>query len=100
MKPEPRQLPIPNSATQDPRAREILRVWAAFGKQHVTLEPSLWDDLDTWGLMLVDLAPHVANAYEQSRRMDSATALDRLKRGFDAEWDWPTDKPTGQIMDD
>jgi hypothetical protein len=99
MNQKPRQLRIPDSATQDPRARQILRVWAAFGKQHVTLDPSLWDDPGAWGLMLVDLARHVANAYEQSGRMDSATALDRLKQGFDAEWNWPTDKPTGQIID-
>lgn len=99
MNQEPHQLPIPDPATQDPRAREILRVWAAFGKQYVTPDPSLWDDPGAWGLMLVDLARHVANAYEQSGRMDSATALGRLKQGFDAEWDSPTDEPSGQVMD-
>jgi hypothetical protein len=99
MQQKARQLRIPDSATGDPRAREILRVWAAFGKQHVTLDSSLREAPGAWGLMLVDLARHVANAYEQSGRMDTATALARLKEGFDAEWSWPTDEPTGKIMD-
>ena len=95
MESHPKQLPIPGPVCGDIRAVEILRVWAAGGKQHVSLNPSHWDDPANWGILLVDLAKHVANAYEQAHGMNHSTALDRLKAGFDAEWGSPTDTPTG-----
>jgi hypothetical protein len=45
--------------------------------------------------MLVDLAKHVANAYEQVDGRDRDETLARIKAGFDAEWDHATDEPTG-----
>ncbi|WP_370689781.1 DUF5076 domain-containing protein [Phenylobacterium sp.] len=84
-------LPVPAQITDDPRAIEMLRVWAAGGQQVVSLNPNLWDDPAHWGIMLVDLAKHIASAYAQSGRYDSTSALDRLKQGFDVEWTSPTD---------
>lgn len=100
MENHPKQLPIPGPASKDMRAIEILRVWATGGKQHVSLAPGLWNDPANWGIMLVDLAKHIANAYEETSGMDRASALERLKAGFDAEWGSPTDTPTGGIADD
>lgn len=91
-------LPEPTAVSHDPRAVELLRVWAAHGKQHVTLATDLWNDPASWGIMLVDLAKHVANAY-QSRGMDIAVALQRVREGFDAEWDSATDEPSGNILE-
>jgi hypothetical protein len=93
----PRQLPIPDSAVNDSRAVELLRVWAAGGKQHVSLATGLWHDPANWGIMLVDLAKHIANAYEQANGMSRVTTLRRLKDGFDAEWGTATDQPEGRI---
>jgi hypothetical protein len=98
MKSQPRRLPIPNAAGADPKASEILSVWVAAGNQHVSLNPHIWDDPAAWGLLLVDLARHVANAHEQSGVMDSAAALERIRQGFDAEWGSPTDAPTGGLV--
>ena len=95
----PKQLLIPDAAANDPRAVELLRVWAAQGKQHVSLATGLWDDPVNWGVMLVDLAKHIANAYEQIDGMDRAATLQRIKEGFDAEWKTPTDDPTGMIVE-
>ena len=97
MNSHPRQLPIPDVATQDLRARELARVWAAGGQQHVSLATDLWSDPASWGIMLVDLARHAANAYVQSGGAKRADILSRIKEGFDAEWDNQTDEPTGQI---
>jgi hypothetical protein len=93
----PRQLLIPEPALSDPKAIEILRVWAAGGKQHVSLATGIWEDPAAWGIMLVDLANHVAIAYEQSRGLGRRAVLEKLRAGFDAEWNSPTDKPTGGI---
>ncbi|MFB3906725.1 MAG: DUF5076 domain-containing protein [Acidobacteriota bacterium] len=93
----PKQLPVPGPAANDARAIELLRVWVAGGKQHVSLATGLWSDPANWGIMLVDLAKHIANAYQQTEGIEHAAALRRLREGFDAEWGTPTDRPTGKI---
>jgi hypothetical protein len=91
------ELDVPPNAKGDKKAIEIARIWAAAGKQQVTLRPDIWKDPAAWGLMLVDLAKHVANAYEQMEGRDRAEVLARIKSGFDAEWSSATDSPTGTV---
>lgn len=93
----PRQLPIPSTAVNDSHAIELLRVWVAGGGQHISLATGLWSDPANWGIMLVDLAKHIANAYTQAEGMDHSAVLRRLREGFDAEWKSPTDEPTGKL---
>lgn len=90
---------MPDAVRRDPKAIEILRVWASNGKQHVSLNAGLWEDPANWGIMLVDLATHIANAFEQSNGMNHAAVLRRVKSGFDAEWGSPTDTPGGNLLD-
>jgi len=97
MKPE-HELPIPEPALADPRARELVRVWAARGAQHVSIATGLWKDPGAWGIALVDLARHIARAYELTGQ-DGKAALERIRAGFDAEWSHPTDEPTGGLVD-
>ena len=91
------ELSVPPASKADKNALEIARIWAAAGKQEVTLRPDIWDDPAEWGLMLVDLARHVANAYAQTQGRDRAQVLDRIKAGIDAEWSAPTDAPTDAV---
>lgn len=92
------ELAIPPAAIQDIEAIEIARIWAAGGKQHVTLATGVWDDPAAWGLMLVDLARQIASAYAVSEGRSSPEVLARIRAGFDAEWDNPTDVPTGNLL--
>ncbi|MGL4514081.1 MAG: DUF5076 domain-containing protein [Lacipirellulaceae bacterium] len=94
---KPGELPIPPAVAGDPHPVELARIWAAGGKLHVTLATGLWDEPFNWGIMLVDLARHVAQAYDETSELSYAQALTRLKEGFDAEWDYPTDEPTGRV---
>lgn len=76
-------------------AVEVLRVWAAPGSpQQLTLRP-VWKDAAAWGLVLVDIARHAANAYE-AEGADREATLTRIKSAFDAEWTSPTDVPFGE----
>ena len=86
-----RSLQAPPAVYDDPKSFEIARIWAAGGKQHVTLAAELWDDPHDWGIMLVDLARHVANAYEQLRGIDSRESMSQIKEGFEIEWSHPTE---------
>jgi hypothetical protein len=93
------ELSIPPEAQADARAVELVRVWAAGGKQHVSLATGLWNDPAAWGILLVDLARHVADAYGLTQGLEPSVVLHRVKAGFDAEWSNPTDKPCGKMLE-
>ena len=82
----PHELPIPDPSANNEHAREILRVWAAGGRPQISIDTTVWEDPVSWGIMLVDLAKHLANAYEQAGRMNHAMVLSRIKQNFDAKW--------------
>jgi len=92
------ELLIPNATKQDPNSFELLRVWVANKGQHVTLRTEVWNDPAAWGLMLADLARHVANAYEQIDGLDRAKVLERIKAGFEAESGSPTHDHSGRVQ--
>lgn len=86
------ELDPPPIAAQNPAAVEVLRVWAAPGEsQQVALQVT-WKDPRAWGLMLVDIARHAANAYEVEG-LDPDAVLDSIRKMWDAEWSDPTDEP-------
>jgi hypothetical protein len=60
MSAHPHQLPLPDSIINDPRARELLCVWACAGEQQMVIAGKTWDDPAAWGILLVDLAKQVA----------------------------------------
>ena len=91
------ELPVPAPAERDAAARELVRVWASGGIQHVSLATGLWRDPAAWGIVLVDLARHVARAYEQTEGTPPAEVLRRIHESFEAEWGMPTDAPSGRV---
>lgn len=93
-----RQLPVPPAAESDLKAIELARIWAAGGKQHVSLATGLWDDPGNWGIMLVDLARHVAAAYQELEGRNPNYVLEQIKESFEAEWSVATDHPHGGLM--
>ena len=92
-------LPVPPAVEGDKSAIELLRVWAAHGKQHVIIAANVWKDPGTWGIMLVDLAKHIASAYEQTTGADYVATLNTIRKVVDIEWKHPTDEPTGNVLD-
>jgi uncharacterized protein DUF5076 len=78
-------LEIPDDARTDAGSFEILRLWIANNDQHVSLRMGVWEDPAAWGIMLADLARHVAASYAQDARLDPGEALERIKEGLDAE---------------
>lgn len=92
------ELPIPAAATMDEKSVELVRVWAANGEQHVSIAHPMWDDPGAWGLILADLARHVALAYQQARGADPAAVRSRIKAAFEAEWAEPTNEHSGGLL--
>jgi len=91
-------LDIPPAAQRDKASFEVLRVWIAEQAQHVSIRSGAWEDPFAWGIVLADLARHVALAHEmQDNKVDKDAFLERLLEGFHAEIDNPTDEPEGEV---
>ena len=84
-------LPVPpNSGALD--SVEVLRVWAQPGQaQQLTLNVT-WKDAGAWGLVLSDIARHVAKAYATTG-LDEQQVFARIRQVFDLEMSHPTDEP-------
>jgi len=98
--PVAKHLEIPPAAAQDKAAFEVLRVWVAEQGQHVSLRSGAWEDPFAWGIVLADLARHIALAHKLQpgkKSVDPAAFLERLIEGFHAEIENPTDEPEGEI---
>ncbi len=88
----------PPAAQRDKAGFEILRVWIAEQGQHVSIRSGAWEDPFAWGIVLADLARHIANAHElQDKKINKEAFLERLLEGFEAEIDNPTDEPEGEV---
>lgn len=75
---------------KDADAFEVLSVWTKpDGANQFVLYPT-WGDPGAWGLLLVDIAGHVARAYAESGTMTEAKARARIYELFQAEWNHPT----------
>ena len=78
-------------------AIEVLRVWLDHGTQSNTqkfvVRPKISEDPGAWGILLVDVARQVANAYAASEPTNDkiySEVLYRIKNLFDVEWECPT----------
>ena len=96
----PRELCIPPKALDDPKSGEMLRPWIAGGGLHCTVNIGTWEDAGNWGILLADVARHVANATEEAEGTPRREMLDRIRLLFNTELDSPTDEPSGGFVDD
>ena len=96
---EPRELCIPQPAIDDPKSGEVLRAWIADGGLHCSLRPNNWSDPGNWGIVLADVARHVANARQEIDGSDREETLSRILTLFNAEFENPTDEPTGGFVE-
>lgn len=106
-KPRPRQpqlahneLPPPPVAFEDPRAKEILRLWVDGDESacQVVIHPYSQDPC-VWGLLLVDVVRHLGNVYAR-QGMDPKLAMGQIKEILDAEWAHPTDSAVPWVPKD
>jgi hypothetical protein len=87
-----RALEPPPIAKASAEAVEVLRVWASPGNPQQFVLRTTWKDPGAWGLLLVDVARHVAQAYVKEGHEEGRT-LARIREPLDAEWANPTDTP-------
>lgn len=87
---ENKELQIPANIKNDSNSIEILRTWVTEDRQTFFIKPDIWEDPAAWGILLVDLAKQLANSYSEYAKMDKSDVLNRIRQGFDAEWETAT----------
>ena len=95
-----REIPIPPGALQDPDSRELVRAWVANNSLHCSLNFGNWGDDEAigWGVLLSDIARHIADALFEEHAIDRKETLERLREVFNDELDEPTTPTTGHVM--
>jgi len=85
-------LKVPPTAL-DKGGTEVLRAAIVDGALHVSLRRA-FDDPEAWGMLIADLARHVARIYAAEMNMPEEETLARVRGIFEAEMDAPTDPGT------
>jgi hypothetical protein len=100
-------LPIPESAQRDSRSVEMVRAWIAEGDLLVVLNVGYWekpergiDERQAWGLMMADMARHIAKAHEEKYGRKIRDSLAVIREAFEREMIKPTSSHSGQFADD
>jgi Domain of unknown function (DUF5076) len=89
-------LQIPPSALEQGGV-EVLRAAIVDGALHVTLRRA-FDDPEAWGMLIADVARHVARIYAKESAMTEAAVIERVRAIFDAEMDAPSDPGITQTI--
>ena len=71
----------------------MLRAAIVDGGLHVSLRRA-FDDAEAWGMLIADVARHVARIYANESPLSEDQVLERIRAMFDAEMDAPTDPGT------
>jgi hypothetical protein len=95
-----KELVIPPSARSDANATELVRAWAAHNGLHCSLSIGNSGDNERifWGILLTDVARHVADALFEQKGWDKDETLREMRRVFNAELDSPTAEPSGGFL--
>jgi hypothetical protein len=72
---------------------EIVRAGIVEGGLHISVRRA-FDDAQAWGMVLADIARHVARIHAMETGASENLTLDRIRNMFDAELDSPTDPGT------
>jgi hypothetical protein len=99
-----KELVIPDAAVTDEHSREMIRVWIAGGDLHRSINVGTYkdqpnvDEARAWGIILSDVARHVANALFEAEQADPRVVVDQICDSFISEISSPTSKASGNFV--
>jgi hypothetical protein len=98
------QRPIPDAALRDADAVEMLRVWIAEQKLHCSLKIGMYHETEgvseqhAWGVILADVARHVASALASGYGLDKEESVRKIRDAFSKELGAPTSLAEGSFV--
>jgi len=95
MDPDDKPIPVFDALHIPPAALEqggieVLRAVIIDGGLHVSLRRA-FDDPEAWGMLIADVARHIARIYAKENVMSEDQVLERVRAIFEAEMDAPSD---------
>jgi hypothetical protein len=81
----------------------MVRAWIAEGDLYIVLNIGFWEDphrgideRDAWGILMADMARHIADAHEKEYGRDPRATLNLIRGAFDrqilqaarGDWGW------------
>ena len=72
---------------------EVVRAAIVNGALHISLRRA-FDDPEAWGMLIADIARHIARIYAKESAMSEETVLERVRAIFESEMDAPSDPGT------
>ena len=91
------ELPIPQIALEDKDSFELLRVWAAYEEQHVSIHSGLNGSAKDFGFLIAELAMHGAKLYAERLNLTEGEMLTEILQGFNNEIQTNSGNTTGGI---
>lgn len=79
------QLPLPAQIDHEPEAIEVLRLWQAGSRHHVSLNNKLEGSPENFGAALAQLAIHSATIHARHHKISPEEALRCIIHGFKNE---------------
>ena len=81
------------AAPEGEQTVELLRAWVVGQELHCSLAADAFPDAGTWGVVLADLARHLARARKDRDGQDEAATLQAVRAAFEAELLAPAEAP-------
>jgi hypothetical protein len=91
------ELAPPPKTKDNPTAVELVRAWIVDNGLQCSLNVGGFGEheLTTWGILLSDMARHVANAHQELNGTDAKENLKAIATSFNFEIDTPTTPTSG-----
>jgi len=97
-----KQVPVFDALHVPPAAMEqggveVLRAVIVDGGLHVSLRRA-FDDPEAWGMLIADVARHIARIYATEKKMTEDETIARIRAIFESEMDSPADPGSTSAM--
>ena len=89
-------LHIPPAAMEQ-GGTEVLRAVIVEGELHLSVRRA-FEDPETWGMLLADIARHVGRIYARESAMSEQDITNKVRTVFDSEMDEPSDPGTTNVV--
>ncbi len=96
---EAHELPVPDEAHDAGAAHELVRGWLIDNRLVCSLFPTAFENPAVWGVLLADVAHHIASALVESEGANRGAVLAAIRRAFEVEMRTPTDEHTGGFVE-
>jgi len=95
-----KELIKPSAADKAQNATELIRAWIVDKDLHCSLNVGVFGDNEriVWGILLSDVARHVADAIEREKGIPAKESLAQIASSFDYEMRTPTAETKGNFI--